>query len=31
MKTFLIIFAFIAMTVAPAFVALNPFTDKHRF
>jgi hypothetical protein len=30
MKTFLIIAAFIAMAVAPAFVALNVFTEKNR-
>jgi hypothetical protein len=30
-KTFLIITAFIAMTVAPAFAALNVFTEKNRF
>jgi len=30
MKTFLIIAAFVAMAVAPAFAALNVFTDKNR-
>lgn len=31
MKTFLIITAFIAMTIAPAFVAINVFTEKNRW
>jgi hypothetical protein len=30
-KTFLIISTFIAMVVAPAFCALNVFTEKNRF
>jgi hypothetical protein len=30
MKTFLIIAPFIAIAVAPAFAALNVFTDKNR-
>jgi hypothetical protein len=30
MKSFLIIAAFIAMAIAPAFAALNVFTEKNR-
>jgi hypothetical protein len=30
LKTFLIIAAFVAMAVAPAFAALNVFTEKNR-
>lgn len=30
LKTFLIIAAFVAMTIAPAFAALNIFTEKNR-
>jgi hypothetical protein len=30
MKSFLIVAAFIAMAVAPAFAALNVFTGKNR-
>ena len=30
LKTFLIIAAFIAMALAPAFAALNVFTEKNR-
>jgi hypothetical protein len=31
MKTFAIIFAFLVMTIAPAFAALNVFSEKNRF